>query len=58
MIAVLTTDACPLSYGGFSGTERFAGTFADEVMPMHINSKELLAGSQRAQDGGGKGAAY
>ena len=37
------TDACPLSYRGFSGAERFAGTFAEEVMPMHINSKELLA---------------
>jgi hypothetical protein len=42
-IAVLTTDACPWAYGGFSGTQRFSGRFSDSQMGGHINAKELLA---------------
>ena len=42
-LAHLATDACPVSYGGYSGSERFCGRFDDKTLPMHINLKELLA---------------
>ena len=42
-VAHMATDACPVSYGCYSGSERCCGRFNERVLPMHINFKELLA---------------
>ena len=61
-VAHMAIDACPVSYGGYSGEERFSGKFPDDLMHMMIStsksSKRSTMASSKAREIGGRTAAF